>query len=190
MLKADSVHSTPPTNTSSRRNFFAQAAAAVAGGATIGMTLPLPGAADGSERVPDPIMAAIEAHKVARRAVYAAVDWHSALDRELPIEKCRSHITVWREDIVPTDDPQWIACERAVMCCMNAETDAACTLINILPTTAAGAAALLKYAVAADTDGEGWPTELQSDDGKTRSWQYFLIANLAELLPQLMRGDT
>jgi hypothetical protein len=45
MTRADSVHSTPPQNTSSRRKFLAQAAAAVAGGAAIGATLPLPGAA-------------------------------------------------------------------------------------------------------------------------------------------------
>lgn len=187
---ADGVHNAPPLNTSSRRTFLAQAAFAVAGGAGIGATLPLPGSAETAARAPDPILAAIKAHKVARAAVIEAVDWHSALDRELPTDKCRSHITAWREEIVPTDDPRWVACERAVMRCMNAETEAACTLINILPTTAAGAAALLEYAVVADTDGEGWPTELQSDDGKIRSWHYFLIANLAAILPSLGKtGD-
>jgi hypothetical protein len=48
MAKADSVHSTPPTNTSattpqsSRRGFLAQAAGVAAGGAAIGASLPLP----------------------------------------------------------------------------------------------------------------------------------------------------
>jgi hypothetical protein len=48
MAQADSVHSTPPTNTSaptpqsSRRGFLVQAAAAAAGGAAIGAGLPLP----------------------------------------------------------------------------------------------------------------------------------------------------
>jgi len=52
MPKAESVHSTPPLNTSSRRKFLTQAAAAVAGGATIGVALPLPGAAvDASTRL-------------------------------------------------------------------------------------------------------------------------------------------
>ena len=40
------------------------------------------------------------------------------------------------------------------MRCMNAETDAACVLVNVLPTTMAGVVALLRYAVEADTDGE------------------------------------
>jgi len=49
MPKADSVHSTPPLNTSSRRKFFTQAAAVAAGGAALGAALPLPLAAGGAE---------------------------------------------------------------------------------------------------------------------------------------------
>ena len=171
MTQADSVHS---INTSSRRKFLAQAAAAVAGGAAIGAALPLPEAAEASERVPDPIYAAIEAHIAARAALIAAVDWHSALDRELPIEKCRSHVTAWDQTIVETDDPRWIDCELTVVRCHSAETEAACTLVNILPTTLAGVASLLRYVVDSDTDGEGWPSELEGDDGKTRTWHHFL----------------
>ncbi len=53
----------------------------------------------------------------------------------------------------------------------------------------AGTIALLRYANAADKDGEAWPRELMSDDGtKTRSWHYFLIEVIAEALPGL--GDT
>lgn len=85
----------------------------------------------------------------------------------MPIEKCRSSVTVWEENIVATDDPRWIDCERAVMRCMNAETDAACVLVGILPTTMAGVVALLRYAVDADAEGEGWPTVVESDDGQT-----------------------
>ena len=48
-----------------------------------------------------------------------------------------------------------------------AENEAACTLVNVLPTTMAGVIVLLRYTVDADTDGEGWPTEVQSDAGKT-----------------------
>jgi len=47
----------------------------------------------------------------------------------------------------------------------------------------AGVVALLQYALLADTDGEGWPRDLLSDDGtKRRSWHYFLIENLAVAL--------
>ncbi len=184
MTQADRVHSTPPTNTSSRRKFLAQAAAAVAGGAAIRAALTL-GEANASERVQDPILAAIEAHRTARAALVAAVDWHSALERELPKDKRRSFVTVWDQTIVETDDPRWIDCEFTVIRCHSAETEAACTLISILPTTMAGVAALLRYTVDADTDGEGWPRGLQSDDGKSRDWQHFLIANLAEIIPAL-----
>lgn len=173
---------------SSRRNFLAQAAAAVAGGAAIGATLPLPGSAGASERVPDPIYAAIEAHKAARAAFEGAVRQHSVFERELSKDKRRSTIDVWEETIVETDDPRWIDCERSVIRFMDAETEAACVLVNVLPTTVAGVLALLRYAVEADTDGEGWPPVLESDDGQTRSWRHLLLANLAEILPELTGG--
>jgi hypothetical protein len=65
MTQADSVHSTPPTNTSatqprsSRRAFLVQAAGVAAGGAALGAGLPLPAPA----ATPDPIFAAIERHR-------------------------------------------------------------------------------------------------------------------------------
>jgi hypothetical protein len=52
MIQADSVHSTPPTNASaltpqsSRRTFLIQATGAVAGGAALGASLPLPARSD------------------------------------------------------------------------------------------------------------------------------------------------
>jgi hypothetical protein len=65
----------------SRRGFLAQAAVAAAGGATLGLALPLPGSSGAAERVPDPILQAIEAHKVARAAFEASVSRHSALEK-------------------------------------------------------------------------------------------------------------
>ena len=86
--RADSVHSTPPTNTSannivdpSRRGFLVQAAVVAAGGAAIGMSLPLPVSAGGAERVPDPIHAAIEAHKAVYADFWRAIDALCALER-------------------------------------------------------------------------------------------------------------
>ena len=47
----------------------------------------------------------------------------------------------------------------------------------------AGVSALLRYAVEANTDGQGWPLEL--DDGKTQqSWHTFLVENVAAAIPQ------
>jgi hypothetical protein len=132
---------------------------------------------------PDPVFAAIEAHRAAVAATAAALDLHSDLDEELPIEKCRSKLTVWEETIVETDDPRWIEAERDVMQAHHNENDAACVLVSECPKTIAGVLALLQYAIAADTDGECWP-QLESDDGKrSRSWQYFLIEMLSDALP-------
>jgi hypothetical protein len=84
MAKADRVHSTPPTNTSaptpqsSRRGFLLQAAGVVAGGAALGAGLPLPEplAATVQERAdkyPDPIFAAITAHRSAHEELNKAI---------------------------------------------------------------------------------------------------------------------
>jgi len=81
--------------------------------------------------------------------------------------------------IVETDDPRWIESERAVMRAWEAEDDAAIRLVCIQPTTRSGFLALLDHAVAYDTDGQGWPRDLQSDDGeRTRNWHQFLLENL------------
>src|SRR4051812_18730435 len=48
---------------------------------------------------------------------------------------------------------------------------------------------VLNYAVSADTDGETWRTDLQSDDGtKTRSWHHFLLESAAAALTDLIIG--
>lgn len=163
------------------RRAFLTSAAAVSAAAMIGTTAAV-------ALQPDPVFAAIEAHKAAVAATSAAVGLHSALDEKLPIEKCRSSVTAWGEEIVATDDPRWIDAERGVMRCHHAESDAACALINNPPATMAGVLALLQYAIAADTDGEGWP-QLESDDFKrTRSWQYFLIEMLADALAGMVQA--
>jgi hypothetical protein len=193
MTQADSVLSTPPTNTSahqplsSRRGFLVQAAGVAAGSAALGMALPLPAPAATPQGVPDPILAAIEAHKAAFADVIKILDRHTALERELPVEKCRSYATLESEVIQTDDDPRWIECERAVIRAWLAEGEAAIELVNIRPTTLVGLTALLQHAVVADPDGETWPRGLISDDGKrTRSWHHFLIENVAAVLPELV----
>jgi hypothetical protein len=96
MIQAESVHSTPPANTSvptpqsSRRGFLVQASAVAAAGAAIGASLPLPAppaAAQSRAAESDPIFAAIEAH---RRAIVAhgdAVSAESALEQSLPDDR-------------------------------------------------------------------------------------------------------
>jgi hypothetical protein len=182
MARADSNNITNALVDSSRRGFLSQCASVAAGGALLGMTIPLPISA---ERVPDPIFAAIEAHKATCADIRSIHDTHALLERELPREKRQSHVDAWEESIIFDDDPRWIECERAVMRCWMAQDEAAVALIDIRPTTLAGVMELLRYAVEANVDGMGWPLELLADDDKTtRSWQHFLIESVAKALPQ------
>jgi hypothetical protein len=161
-----------------RRTFLAQAAGSLVFAATAGTVM---------GGTTDPIFAAIENHKAAYNSVSGWVSEQSRLEKLLPREKRETRINAWEEKIVETDDPRWIECERAVIRSFDAETDAACVLVSICPTTIAGIIALLRYANAADTDGEAWPRELASDDGtKTRSWHYFLIDMIVEALPGMV----
>jgi hypothetical protein len=178
MLKADSVLSTPPLNTSSRRKFLAQVAAAVASGAAIGAALPLPNSATASELAPDPIFHAIEVHKAAYARLGNAIDRQAKLDLELPRDKCQTCLSIWNQTVVDTDDPRWIEVEQEVWAAYEAGETAARALVSIRPTTAQGVHALLTYALAHDTDGMAWPAELESDEKPTRTWYYYLIENV------------
>jgi len=124
--------------------------------------------------------------------ILAALNWqgvheHSRLEDELPRDRRQSSISSWESKLVQSDDPRWIRAEQEVSRTSDAEMDAAVQLVNIIPTTKAGLCALLKHAVDYDTDGEGWPRGLESDDGKrVRDWEVFLIENLAKALPDIL----
>ena len=83
-----------------------------------------------------------------------------------------------------TDDPRWIEGEREIIRTTNAADDAAIELLSVTPTTMAGLCALVEHAVTSDVDGRMWPEDLVSGDGKTRSWQHFLLENISEALKQ------
>jgi hypothetical protein len=79
MTQADSVHSTPPTNTpifqsnpvdaTSRRRFLTNAAGVAAGGAVLALaTIPPVSAAAAPMGLPDPVFGLIEAHRTASAA--------------------------------------------------------------------------------------------------------------------------
>ncbi len=165
---------TNSTNTT-RRGFLSTAAALAASVAAI------PAIPANALRA-DPIFEAIEVHKAARLAFENAVSRGSALDEELPGEKTRSWITVWEQTIVETDDPRWIDSVREVHRTSDAETDAACALASIAPTTMAGVVELLQYTISIRP--EQWPEGVHSDDDtETRPWHYFLIEMLIAILP-------
>jgi hypothetical protein len=172
MTQADSVHSTPPTNTPTRRRFLSTAATLAAGGAALGLAIPPALATD------DPIFVAIEAHKAAFARVIAAIDVEQAAEAATP------------RGMRETDE-HYLRAGEAVSAAWEAEGDAAIELLNVYPTTMAGVMALLEYSISADRDGETWPRHLLSDDGETGgSWHKFLIQNLREILPDLFRETT
>lgn len=100
MDQADSVHSTPPTSASnpSRRGFLSKAATVAAGSAVLTVAAATDSAVATSHGPPDPIFAAIEAHKAARAVVYSKVDAVHAAEREITgagvkLSAARGHIT-------------------------------------------------------------------------------------------------
>jgi hypothetical protein len=159
-----------------RRRFLSTAVGIAAGSTALALANPVLAAAN------DPVFAAIEAHKAARLAFENAVSRGSALDEELPSEKTRSWITVWEQTIVETDDPRWIESVREVHRTSDAETDAACALASIAPTTMAGVVGLLQYVISIRP--EEWPEGVHSDDDtETRPWHTFLFEMLIAVLP-------
>jgi len=131
--------------------------------------------AAGAEQAPDPILAAIEAHKAAHAKLVSWVDRHCKLENELPEERRRSSITASDEEIVETDDRRWIEAERQVGLTGDAEVEAAYALIETIPTTRFGMLALLEHAIIHDTDGHAWPDE----------WRNGLLETLSHVLPTL-----
>jgi hypothetical protein len=193
MAKAESVHSTPPTNTSatSRRGFLVQAAGAAAGGAAIGAGLPLPAppaaTAQTSDAEADPIFAAIEAHRRAIAAHGEAVGTEMALEVSLPHDQRQSDITVWKEKIVETDDPMWLAAVRARWKASNAMDDLAIDLLNTEPATVAGIEALLRY--FGDQEEGLFSEEVSNDDGSVETFGAYLVRHAADALRKIARPN-
>jgi hypothetical protein len=77
------------------------------------------------------------------------------------------------------------AMERA-SAAMN-EADAA--LVNAVPTTLAGAQALLSYGAEMSSDGSAnFPDELEDDYGTKRPYLHFVLRNAAAAMHQLAAG--
>jgi hypothetical protein len=170
MAQADIHNSTTAPVDQTRRRFLSNAASIAAGGTVLAMATTHPAPAIASQRVPDPILEAIETLKRAYAAFNAAVHDNMALDEQLPRDRRRSSITVWETRIVETDDPRWIAAERAVFEGSDNENAAAMMLINVNPTTLTGAAALLEYVAQHERRGDEWPDELRDDDDRATSF--------------------
>lgn len=167
MTQADRVLSTPPINTSAlpadptRRGFLAQAAVAAAGGAALGVTLPLPGSAQSPSQVRDPIYAAIERHRELSTRYDAAV----AVSAKL------------------FDGPEWEAAEKITDAACAELFDFADNLVCSQPTTLAGVIALLRYAAAM----QEWemPREIPDEDGKLTHWSNAIFMAVVNTLDQI-----
>ena len=195
MTQADSVLSTPRSNAPvdpTRRSFLAHAAAVAAGGAVLGAALPLPVSAEASERVPDPILAAIDRHRRAYR------DWmdncgEDEIEAIVQPERRQSSLVAalhgnpdWQ---VAGDDPRWIA-HIETACRTGAEDEAAAlALVSSEILSLAGAVALLEYAASVEARGpEAWPLDLVDDNGKRRTWHFFLMEHAAAKLAGMVQA--
>lgn len=120
----------------------------------------------------DPVFAAIECH----RALH--LSWSTAVDVQSNLRD---------------DDPRYGDADEATDVASDDLDDAAVDLLNIVPTTIAGAAALLRYAYdVTRADGWTWPdhvdAEEEGEDG--RSWSDLLCGHVAQALEKMTVGVT
>jgi hypothetical protein len=169
MTQADSVLSTPPTNTSvhnpSRRGFLAQAVAAAAGGAALGATLPLPVSAQSPRQVGDPIYAIIERHRKLSDRYDAAVGISASLEAG--------------PDFEAADEISGAACTDLI--------NHADILVRSEPTTLAGVVALLRYVATLEeweAPRDFTPFEVDGEPG----WVKTLCTTVANALDRIGGG--
>jgi len=127
-----------------RRGLLCGLAAVPASAALAAATLPAPAAA-----APDPIFAAIEAHKAAAASVEMILHKESELEETLPSEM---RLTQRAWEIVETDDPRWKELTLALDAGWNSVHDAAFELLGTDITTIAGVIAFLEHTSAAARD--------------------------------------
>jgi hypothetical protein len=172
-------------------------------GAAVASTLAMPAAAGTIGNDPifaalpgnDPIFAAIQRHRDAWAAMLVTVHAQGELEGLIPRELRQSHVSVTDETIVETDDPRWIASERASLASWKAIDDAADALLDCA-TTIAGVAALLAYVYEAEKKegaASAWPENYVDEDSEFDwdrqngvSWTAMLHKSLAEALPRMI----
>jgi len=138
---------------------------------------------------PDPIIAAIEAHRRACAETCAAYEHQNTVEHELA-----TGVRVPAGEA--ENDLQWIAANDATGEAVAVQDDLALKLLETKPTTIAGAAALLTYYVDAVTttqpevvfpelDGNGQAFESRSIDEPRRDFAYFIVRNVAAALSNM-----
>jgi hypothetical protein len=171
MIKADRVHSTPPTNTpidTTRRRFLAVAAgASVVSVGTLAVAAMPTAAPDSAACAVDPAFALIRAKREADVLHSWAIDAHDAAEE-------------WQG---PSSDVALKAAERC---------DAAGLAVNEIdwkltttsPTTLAGVVAVLRLANLIEDAGCEWPL---TDTIGPDDWHYQLRATMAAAIEAIIR---
>jgi len=138
---------------------------------------------------PDPIFAAIEAHRTALTRHEAAVFDHRRLMQTLSSERPRSFAPMHNQ-AAGAETPEWIASERAVKAAFDETQKCAIDMLHRPPTTLAGAIALLRYMEELEAGECPMPKEL-TDDRKTagsrnrghaHSWSFHAQRMIADAL--------
>jgi hypothetical protein len=161
MTQADSVLSTPPTNTPTRRRFLSTAATLAAGGAALAVSVPQALATESD----DPIFAMIERHRELSAHCNSAYDISGKL-HEGPEFDAADAISQERHDRVIEQADALIYCE---------------------PTTMAGVLAVMRY-VAGISSGYAPSDEWETAEGEAIDWNEAFLDTLANAIESIAGG--
>jgi hypothetical protein len=191
MAKADSVLSTPPTNTSAidhpimfpprdptRRRFLAVAAvASIAGAGSLAAALAAPNVPQAvtvpRHSRPDPAFALIADKRAAHVAHGEAIDAQ---------DEAEGRYGFHSDEASEADN----RCEAACRAANAIDWKLATTLPTTLPTTLAGVAAVLRFANEIEDGGMEWPN---TDEVGADGWHYQLRATMAAAIEELMKAE-
>jgi hypothetical protein len=198
MAKADSVHSTPPTNTpisqvdaTSRRRFLSQAAGVAAGGTVLALAaIPSASAADalaGAAKKPEAILGLIADHKAAILATDDAMRHYGDLEQTVPEDRRRGDFFGGKVEEVATDDPLWRAACQGFNDAFRKSDDIALAMLDTPINSIEALAALMAYAGEHSEQGFLWPDEIvdESVDDKPRDWERWVLIKAAATMRSL-----
>jgi hypothetical protein len=167
-----------PSSKLTRRKAIAATLAGVAAPALAGPAL----------LTPDPVFAAIAAHKAAYARLDQACLHISRLEETILEDQRQEWFDGDREQgIGANDDPRWTAALTAQRTAFDAETQMAWALAHAQPAELAGAAALLRHAGEFEAGGCGWPCDPEGpEDEDGDKWTIIFHHSLAAALQAMM----
>jgi hypothetical protein len=141
----------------------------------------IPAAETSADTAADPIFAAIEAHKAAWAAYGVEVDVTHRLEATLPKDRRQSD----PRETFETDDPRWIAHERALEALSSAYDDTSIALLNLEPATLADLLALVSYIADLERRGlESWPN-VEDESMRRPTWDKCLLSLIEDTLVRI-----